>query len=403
MSDYPSDWNDSTIGDVCHIFDGPHATPEKRGIGFLFLSISSLKQGSLDLAESAYISESNYIAWTKRVAPMHKDIVFSYETRLGEAAMIPSGIKCCLGRRMGLLRIKDDSVADPRFILHYYLGRIFQQVIKDNTVFGTTVDRIPLQKMGEFPISLPPLPEQKKIAEILSGIDKAIEKMQAALRIIRNIIQGLRDQTQNCEGDQIRIGDLISRISTGVSVGGENRPCRASEQGVLKVNCVFKGEFFPNENKVIQGDGRDRAIMSIRKGMLLMSRANTPELVGACGIATDDHENLFLPDKIWNLEISTSAKCSKEWLNNALNSQVVRSRVRGASTGTSDSMRNISQGNFCDVEIFLPPLPVQQRHTDLIDSLYVKKEILSSKLERCLMLKTALAADLLSGRKRVNV
>lgn len=272
-----------------------------------------------------------------------------------------------------------------------------------DAISGSAQPQITRSDISKVNILLPPLPEQKKIAEILSGIDTATWKVQSAVIQIDNAIQGIRDQTQAGEGDYTRIGDLIAKISTGVSVNSENRPCRASEHGILKVSCVSKGLFYPSENKVINKEEKERASMSIKKGMLLMSRANTPELVGACGIATNDHDNLFLPDKIWNLELSETAPCNKEWLNNALNSGVARSRVRDASTGTSNSMRNISQSNFCEIALVIPPIEIQRVQTNAIDSLQKRRTAFADKLERYLMLKAALSGDLLSGRKRVSV
>jgi len=262
---------------------------------------------------------------------------------------------------------------------------------------------VPFSSLAEIEVFTPPLPEQKKIAEILSGIDEAIKKTQSAGTQVDHTIQGIRDQTQTGKGTCTRIGDLIAKISTGVSVNSENRPCRASEQGILKVSCVSKGVFYPTENKVIQAEERERASMSVKKGMLLMSRANTPELVGACGMADNDYGDLFLPDKIWNLELSDSTPCDKRWLNNALNSGIVRSRIRDASTGTSSSMRNISQSNFCEIELIVPPLEIQQMQADAIDCLQKRRNAFAVKQAMHLMLKAALSEDLLSGRKRVSV
>ncbi|HLG59329.1 MAG TPA: restriction endonuclease subunit S [Vicinamibacterales bacterium] len=168
-------WREATIGEVAEIFDGPHATPEKTDEGPIFLGISDLTNGRLDLSGVEHLSEHNYQRWTRRVEPTAGDVVFSYETRLGEAARIPPGLRCCLGRRMGLLRAKPNHV-DPRFLLYAFLGPEFQATIRSRTIHGSTVDRIPLVELAEFPIRIPAeLGEQRAIAAILGTLDDKIE------------------------------------------------------------------------------------------------------------------------------------------------------------------------------------------------------------------------------------
>ena len=107
--------------------------------------------------------------------PRSGDVVFSYETRLGEAALIPASLRCCLGRRMGLLRPKGDKV-DACFLLYAFLGTRFQETLRSRTIHGSTVDRIPLSEMGSFPIELPrKLEEQRAIAHVLGTLDDKIE------------------------------------------------------------------------------------------------------------------------------------------------------------------------------------------------------------------------------------
>lgn len=162
------------IGDLGDVFDGPHATPKKTEEGPYFLSISSLDKGTLFLDRSAHLSEVEFVKWTKRVTPKKDDLLFSYETRLGEAALMPDGIKACLGRRMGLIR-PNTKIVDPQFLLYSYLSPAFQNTIKSNTITGATVDRISLNEFPDFPIWIPPLAEQKKIAKVLSTLDAKIE------------------------------------------------------------------------------------------------------------------------------------------------------------------------------------------------------------------------------------
>jgi type I restriction enzyme, S subunit len=99
-----SAWKEFQPGDVVDIFDGPHTTPKKTLTGDIFLGISNLINGRIDLTGVEYLSADDYRKWTRRVEPCENDIVFSYETKLGDAALIPSGLRFCLGRRMGLLR-----------------------------------------------------------------------------------------------------------------------------------------------------------------------------------------------------------------------------------------------------------------------------------------------------------
>lgn len=170
-----TEWKEVKVGEVCEVFDGPHATPKRTDNGPVFLGISSLNSGRIDLSQSDHVSEEDFVKWTKRVTPESGDIVFSYETRLGEAGLIPTGLRCCLGRRMGLLRIKDRTSLDPSFLLYNYLGPAFQAVISERTVFGSTVERIPLKDVPGFPMTIPPISEQKAIAHILGTLDEKIE------------------------------------------------------------------------------------------------------------------------------------------------------------------------------------------------------------------------------------
>ncbi|MET4061746.1 type I restriction enzyme S subunit [Arthrobacter sp. UYP6] len=162
-----------TFGELGTLFDGPHATPTRMETGPYFLNISSLNSGRLDLSLSDHVSEDDFARWTRRVTPREGDLLFSYETRLGEAALMPAGVEACLGRRMALLR-PNPAIVDPRFLLYYYLSPGFQQLIEQHTIHGATVNRIGLSTMGTWPVSIPALDEQQAIAEVLGALDDKI-------------------------------------------------------------------------------------------------------------------------------------------------------------------------------------------------------------------------------------
>jgi type I restriction enzyme S subunit len=216
------------FGDLGHLFDGPHATPTRQSQGPYFLNIASLVDGRLDLTQSDHVSSVDFVRWTKRVTPAGGDLLFSYETRLGDAALMPGGVEACLGRRMALLRPKR-QVVDPRFLLYYYLSPDFRTIIDRYTIHGATVNRIGLSTMGSWPISIPDLNEQRAIAEVLGALDDKITAngsfMQATEDLLAARFAALRlDEEPGPDDDQvIRLDDLIE-MNPKVPAPSESEP-----------------------------------------------------------------------------------------------------------------------------------------------------------------------------------
>jgi type I restriction enzyme S subunit len=156
-------WALVEISKFAIVYDGPHATPKTVDEGPIFLGISALEDGEIKLGKTRHVTPADFVTWTKRVKPRQDDVVFSYETRLGQAAIIPQGIECCLGRRMGLLRVRDGAEVDPSFLLRSYLSPSFQRFLQKNTVEGATVDRFSIKDFPSFSMRIPPLKTQREV------------------------------------------------------------------------------------------------------------------------------------------------------------------------------------------------------------------------------------------------
>lgn len=185
-------WEKVEIQSVCEgIYDGPHATPPISDTGAIFLGISNITQdGHLDFSNVKYISEKDLPKWTKRVTPRKNDIVFSYEATLNLYAKIPENFWGCLGRRMALIRPNPKKISGD-FLYYYFFSDQWRNVIAENIVTGATVDRIPLIRFPTFPINIPPLKIQQKIASILSAYDDLIENNKKQIKLLEEAAQRL--------------------------------------------------------------------------------------------------------------------------------------------------------------------------------------------------------------------
>jgi type I restriction enzyme S subunit len=161
----PGSWRTVRLDEVCEVHDGPHASPTQAAEGPILLRTSNLAHGRLDLHQVEHVSDEDFRKLTRSVTPRAGDLVFVYQGPLGRAALIPEGLRCCLGRGLGLLRAKAELV-DPRFLLYAFLGPEFQQTIRSRAV-GGTVPRLSLKEVGGFPLRIPPLAEQHAIAQSL--------------------------------------------------------------------------------------------------------------------------------------------------------------------------------------------------------------------------------------------
>ncbi|QTL94232.1 restriction endonuclease subunit S [Aeromonas jandaei] len=185
-----SEWPLVPVGEIAQLFDGPHATPAKTSSGPVFLGISSLRRGQLDLSNTEHLSETDFTKWTRRVTPQADDVVFSYETRIGEVAIIPDGLKCCLGRRMALLR-PDRAKLLPKYLLYYFLSDEFQSLLLARTIHGSTVDRLPLKDFPTYPMRVPPLDVQRTISSMLQVLDDRIALLRETNATLEAIAQAL--------------------------------------------------------------------------------------------------------------------------------------------------------------------------------------------------------------------
>lgn len=199
------------------------------------------------------------------------------------------------------------------------------------------------------------------------------------------------------------LGALISSLEAGVSVNSvdSEKDVYAHEESVLKTSCVIGGRFLPEENKKILPRDIHRAKANPRQDSILISRMNTPALVGESGYVARDYPNLFLPDRLWMTRHNVQKSPCVRWLAYVLAFELFNRVIKESATGTSGSMKNISKGALLGVQIPLPTKAEQEAIAEVLSDADALIESLEQLLAKKRHLKQGAMQQLLTGKKRL--
>lgn len=187
-----TEFKDSPLGRIpaCWEIDvlGEHAYIKAR-IGWRGLSASEYTEHGPYLIAGTHIKDSN-ILWencdhisdyrykeSKEIQLQEQDIVISKDGTIGRVGLIENMPgKATINGTMMLIRM-GTKLFVPKFIYHYLQGDYFKKLIKEK-ISGSSVPHLFQRDMVKLKITIPPIEEQQKIADILSTADKKIETLQ---------------------------------------------------------------------------------------------------------------------------------------------------------------------------------------------------------------------------------
>lgn len=162
LSGLPNDWAWSSLLKVCWlVVDCHNKTAPYDPQGIPLIRTTNVRNGRLLLDEVKYISDDTYAFWSRRCPPESGDILFSREAPMGECAVIPSGLKVCMGQRMMLFRTHPDCLL-AKYLSYAIQDPTFQQRMDGHAV-GSGVKHLRVGDVERLVVAVPPFPEQQEI------------------------------------------------------------------------------------------------------------------------------------------------------------------------------------------------------------------------------------------------
>ncbi|MDN3502113.1 MULTISPECIES: restriction endonuclease subunit S [Psychrobacter] len=160
---------------------------------------------------------------------------------------------------------------------------------------------------------------------------------------------------------------LIKNLESGVSVNAADYPKSEGEFGVLKTSCVYTREFRAEENKTVFEEELSRVKCPVRAGSIIISRMNTPDLVGAAVYVKEDYSNLYLPDRLWQTVYNDEETQSSKYLHYFMYLKGFRDQISNFAEGASSSMQSIAKEDFLSINILLPTRVEQEGIANFLD------------------------------------
>jgi type I restriction enzyme S subunit len=282
---------------------------------------------------------------------------------------------------MGLLRPRLDEV-NPRFLLYAYLAPEFQSTIRERTISGATVDRIPLNQMSSWPITIADRASQDAIAELLGALDDKIDLNRRTSATDQQLRSAMIEVTLRDSHADVPLTELATFVNGGAFTAhatGEGRP-------ILRIRELSSGvdKQTPRTNMAVSQDH------IAEPDTLLLAWS------GSVGVHRWHGEQAVINQHIFKVLPKAPTWLVEYWLDRHV------SWFRSIAADKATTMGHI-QRHHLDEALCVVPDTIRLHELDkAVGPLYQLEHTLANETAALGSLRDALLPELISGRMTVN-
>jgi type I restriction enzyme S subunit len=188
---FDGEWEEKELGEICkYITDGTHHTPKYVKNGIPFYSVENVTDDNF--TNTKYISNKEHLKLIRRCFPEEGDILMTRIGTLGKTKLITWDINASIYVSLALLKLNEKIY--NKYFYEYSKYNKFVQSVEKRSLMNATPKKINMGEINGIPIPVPPLQEQKAIAQILSDMDAEIEALNKKLEKYKKIKQGMMEE-----------------------------------------------------------------------------------------------------------------------------------------------------------------------------------------------------------------
>jgi type I restriction enzyme S subunit len=314
---------------------------------------------------------------------------------IGRACIFPGSEQDCV--TVVDVAIARPTNCDPEWLMHCLNSQSLRTAIEERAT-GSTRKRISRSALSEMTLPVPPLPEQKKIAEILSGIDKAITLKQKAVENLKSTREAVCNELilMSAGNHEEPVGSVTTHMTNGF-VGTATPYYR--KQGVRYLTSKnIRSDRIDPRNMVFVSDEfhASNQKSALKSGDVLMVQSGH---IGTTAVVPEEYTDCNCHALI--LMRFESEKIDPHFASVYFNSTEGKRRLSDIFVGST--IKHVNTGDLKKFRIPVPSMEIQKDIAAKMKAMDTLLEVKQHEINKQIALKKAISMNLLSGRKRVSV
>lgn len=438
----PDGWSNPKLDDIVTKFQNGYAFSAK---GYVPEGIPIISMGSIQLDgtfkknntklkywdAAAKEDLSRYLVKSEDLIMAMTDVTPTMEL-IGRACIVKGNGEYFLNQRVGLISVDEEKSSKP-FLSYLTNFNQWRSYCIGSSGLGAQAN-LGTSQILDGSILLPPLPEQQKIAAILSSVDEVIERTQAQINKLKDLKTGMMQELLSPrEGQATNINNPQGESKNGlhhtefkdsplgrIPVGWEVVPL-GNKASLVPGYAFSSTDFTKNGTPLIRMGNLYQNRLDLKRAPKFMHKdlvekhprfVVSPNDIVFSMTGTSGKEDYGFAVQIPNTapicllnqrvaKVVPSKEITKSFLLHLLHSRLFLDEVYSAGAGTKQA--NLSSANILDIKLPFPPIEEQEKIANALNSVSDRISVISKRLNALSFSKKALMQDLLTGKVRVTV
>ena len=405
----PTNWNIQKLEELANVTGGKRlpkgSSLSEINNGHPYIRVSDMNDKGIQLDSMLYVPD-DVVEQISRYRVDKDDLYISVAGTLGLVGKVPDELN---GANLTENADRISNIRCNTDFLLYCLKSDFIKKIINSEMTTNAQPKLALTRIKQFPIPVPPLKEQQKIAEILSSVDAAIEKTEQVIAKTEEIKKGLMQQLLtkgigHTEFKQTELGEIpvqwqvkkladLGEALIGLTYSPDNI---TDESGtlVLRSSNIRGNRLSFDDNVYVDLDIPKRCVVQ-KDDILICVRNGSKALIGKSALI--DNETVGCS---FGAFMSVYRSKYNRYIFQLFNTELFKKQIYSNLGAT---INQITSANLKSFKFPIPPKEEQDKIVEILESYDSRVKIEEDKIKNLNLIKQGLMQQLLTGKTRVKI